>query len=169
MHKGELRETGTHQELLALELEPTEEGKVSLRLTIPAMNLVRRPMGSAAPTIDGNEVTLGPFVFTYDEATHTLNGTVPSGFVPVYEIPFTLHRVEAVEAPVNILALPGTPPVPALAELGVARVSVGGLFAWAAYGAVVTAAEELFGPGTHIDLQALFVVGCRDRGHRNSA
>lgn len=57
--------------------------------------------------------------------------------------------VEAVQCPVNILALPGTPPVPALAELGVARVSVGSLFAWAAYGALVTAAEEMFGPGTH--------------------
>ncbi len=92
VHEGE-------EQLLALELEPAEEGKVSLRLTIPAMNMVRLPMGSADPTIDGNEVTLGPFVFTYDEAAQTLNGTVPRGLVPVYEIPFTLNRVEAVEAP----------------------------------------------------------------------
>ena len=71
-------------------------------------------------------------------------------YAPGFVIDTNIKRlVEAVEAPVNILALPGTPPVPALAELGVARVSVGGLFAWAAYGAVVTAAEELFGPGTH--------------------
>lgn len=71
-------------------------------------------------------------------------------YAPGVVIDTNIRRlVEAVEAPVNILALPGTPPVPALAELGVARVSVGGLFAWAAYGAVVTAAEELFGPGTH--------------------
>lgn len=71
-------------------------------------------------------------------------------YAPGFVIDTNIKRlVDAVEAPVNILALPGTPPVPALAELGVARVSVGGLFAWAAYGAVVTAAEELFGPGTH--------------------
>ena len=92
VHEGE-------EQLLALELEPAEEGKVSLRLTIPAMNMVRMPMGSAEPTIDGHEITLGPFVFTHDEAAQTLKGTVPSGLVPVYEIPFTLHRVEAVEAP----------------------------------------------------------------------
>lgn len=56
--------------------------------------------------------------------------------------------VAEIEAPLNVLALPGTPPIPELAALGVARVSVGGLAAWAAYGAVVAMAEELFGPGT---------------------
>ena len=71
-------------------------------------------------------------------------------YAPGFVIDTNIKRlVDAVEAPVNILALPGTPPVPALAELGVARVSVGALFAWAAYGALVTAAEEFFGPGTH--------------------
>lgn len=56
--------------------------------------------------------------------------------------------VAAVDAPVNVLALPGTPPIPALAMLDVARVSIGSLAAWAAYGAVVAMADELFGPGT---------------------
>ncbi|TNF82767.1 MAG: hypothetical protein EP299_01380, partial [Acidobacteria bacterium] len=83
---------------LALELEPAEDDKTSLRLTIPVMNLSRRPMGSAEPSIDGDRITLGPFLFTYDNEAQTLSGTMPSGFVPVYEIPFTLHRVEAVEA-----------------------------------------------------------------------
>lgn len=59
-----------------------------------------------------------------------------------------IARVVAIGAPVNVLALPGTPSVPELDELGVARVSVGGLFAWAAYGALVEAAKELLGPGT---------------------
>ena len=57
--------------------------------------------------------------------------------------------VAEVAAPINVLARPGTPPVPELAALGVARVSVGGLFAWTAYGALVEAASELMGPGTH--------------------
>ena len=57
--------------------------------------------------------------------------------------------VAAVERPVNVLALPGGPPVPELAAAGVARVSVGGAFAFAALGAVVEAAEELRGPGTY--------------------
>ncbi len=56
--------------------------------------------------------------------------------------------VREVDAPINILALPGVPPVPELARLGVRRVSVGSLAAWAAYGAVAAMAEELFGPGT---------------------
>lgn len=56
--------------------------------------------------------------------------------------------VAEVQAPLNVLAVPGTPPIHELAALGVARVSVGGLAAWAAYGAVVAMAEELFGPGT---------------------
>ena len=57
--------------------------------------------------------------------------------------------VDAVERPVNVLARPGGPPVPELAAAGVARVSVGGAFAFAALGAVVEAAEELRGPGTY--------------------
>lgn len=59
-----------------------------------------------------------------------------------------IARVVAIGVPVNVLALPGTPSVPELGDLGVARVSVGGLFAWAAYGALVDAARELLGPGT---------------------
>jgi 2-methylisocitrate lyase-like PEP mutase family enzyme len=57
--------------------------------------------------------------------------------------------VEAVDRPVNVLALPGGPTVPELAAAGVARISVGGAFAYAALGAVVEAAEELRGPGTY--------------------
>ncbi len=57
--------------------------------------------------------------------------------------------VEAVAVPVNVLGRPRVPPAPELAELGVARISVGGGFAFAALGAVVEAAEELRGPGTY--------------------
>ena len=42
--------------------------------------------------------------------------------------------VAAVERPVNVLARPGGPPVPELAAAGVARVSIGGAFAFAALG-----------------------------------
>ena len=57
--------------------------------------------------------------------------------------------VESVDRPVNVLARPGVPPVPELAALGVARVSVGGAFAFAAIAAVVDAAQELRGEGTY--------------------
>jgi len=57
--------------------------------------------------------------------------------------------VSAVDRPVNVLALPAAPPVAELAELGVARVSVGGAFAYAALGALVEAGRELLDTGTY--------------------
>ena len=57
--------------------------------------------------------------------------------------------VAAVQRPVNVLALVGAPSVSELAELGVARVSVGGAFAFAAYGALAEAGRELLGGGTY--------------------
>ena len=56
--------------------------------------------------------------------------------------------VEAVERPLNVLIVPGGPPVAELAAAGVSRVSVGGAFAFAALGAVVEAARELREQGT---------------------
>jgi len=57
--------------------------------------------------------------------------------------------VESVGVPVNVLARPGAPSVGELAAVGVARVSVGGAFAFAALGALVQAAEELQESGTY--------------------
>jgi 2-methylisocitrate lyase-like PEP mutase family enzyme len=57
--------------------------------------------------------------------------------------------VRSVDRPVNVLAMPGCPPVAELADAGVARVSVGGSFAFAAAGALVAAATELRERGTY--------------------
>ena len=57
--------------------------------------------------------------------------------------------VQAVDRPVNVLARPGAPTVAELAAAGVARISVGGAFAWAGYAGVVTAARELLEHGTY--------------------
>jgi 2-methylisocitrate lyase-like PEP mutase family enzyme len=57
--------------------------------------------------------------------------------------------VSSVDRPVNVLALPGCPPVAELAEIGVRRISIGGAFAFAAYGAMVEAATELRDQGTY--------------------
>jgi 2-methylisocitrate lyase-like PEP mutase family enzyme len=57
--------------------------------------------------------------------------------------------VTAVERPVNVLALPGMPSVAVLAAVGVARISVGGGFAFVALGALVEAAKELRDDGTY--------------------
>lgn len=66
------------------------------------------------------------------------------------------HRIEEVRAivssvdrPVNVLALAGCPTVAELAEAGVARISVGGAFAYAALAALVDAATELRDRGTY--------------------
>jgi 2-methylisocitrate lyase-like PEP mutase family enzyme len=57
--------------------------------------------------------------------------------------------VTSVDRPVNALALPDAPPVAELAELGVARISVGSGFALAALGALVEAGRELLEQGTY--------------------
>lgn len=57
--------------------------------------------------------------------------------------------VSEVDRPVNVLTLPGVPPVGELAEAGVSRVSVGGTFAFAALGALADAATELRDHGTY--------------------
>jgi 2-methylisocitrate lyase-like PEP mutase family enzyme len=56
--------------------------------------------------------------------------------------------VEAVEVPVNVLALPSGPAIAELAAVGVRRVSTGSLLAGAAYSALVAGARELLDEGT---------------------
>jgi 2-methylisocitrate lyase-like PEP mutase family enzyme len=57
--------------------------------------------------------------------------------------------VSSVDLPVNVLALPGMPSVAELADAGVSRISVGGAFAFAAYGAAAAAGRELLDSGTY--------------------
>jgi 2-methylisocitrate lyase-like PEP mutase family enzyme len=57
--------------------------------------------------------------------------------------------VRSADRPVNVLALADAPTVAELAELGVARISVGGAFAFAALGALADAARELQTAGTY--------------------
>ena len=69
----------------------------------------------------------------------------------------------SVSKPLNVLARPGAPTVPELAEAGVSRVSVGGAFAFAALGTVIEAARELTGDGTYGFLERA-KVGLRGAG-----
>lgn len=57
--------------------------------------------------------------------------------------------VEATGRPVNVLALPGCPPVNELSQLGVARVSTGGALAWSAYGTLARDGRALLDSGTY--------------------
>jgi 2-methylisocitrate lyase-like PEP mutase family enzyme len=57
--------------------------------------------------------------------------------------------VNSLDRPVNVLARPHAPTVSELAELGVARISVGGSFAFASLASLVEAARELREQGTY--------------------
>jgi len=71
-------------------------------------------------------------------------------YAPALDDPDDLRELlAAVEMPVNVLARAATPPVAELAALGVKRISVGGGFAFVAYGAAVDAARELLDEGTY--------------------
>jgi 2-methylisocitrate lyase-like PEP mutase family enzyme len=68
--------------------------------------------------------------------------------------------IASVDLPVNVLAARGLPRVAELAELGVARLSVGAAFAFAALGAVREAALELLEEGTY-SFTTLAVAGAK--------
>jgi 2-methylisocitrate lyase-like PEP mutase family enzyme len=71
-------------------------------------------------------------------------------YAPALDRPEDLRELlAAVDLPVNVLARRGTPRVAELAEMGVKRISVGGGFAFAAYGAALQVASELMSDGTY--------------------
>ncbi|MFI6228184.1 isocitrate lyase/phosphoenolpyruvate mutase family protein [Micromonospora echinospora] len=74
-------------------------------------------------------------------------------FVPgVVDAPTITALVAGIDAPLNVLAGPTAPPVPELARLGVARVSLGHSLAAAAYGLVRRATTEVLETGTYTSL-----------------
>lgn len=71
-------------------------------------------------------------------------------YAPNVHRPEDLRRIlDAVSLPINVLAMPAAPNVAELAELGVARISVGSAFYSAAMGALVEAARQLKDEGTY--------------------
>lgn len=91
-----------------------------------------------------------PLPETLDRAAAYLRAGADGIFVPGVVDPDTIATLVAgIAAPLNVLAGPGAPPVPELAKLGVARVSLGSSVAQAAYAAVSRAARELLADGTY--------------------
>jgi 2-methylisocitrate lyase-like PEP mutase family enzyme len=75
-------------------------------------------------------------------------------FLPGLRDPETIRRlVSELRCPVNILAGPGSPSVPELEQLGVARVSLGSGPMRATLGLVRRMAEELKSTGTYRSLE----------------
>jgi len=75
-------------------------------------------------------------------------------FAPGLKDAETIGRlVKDVQCPLNILAVPGTPPIPELEKLGVARVSLGSGPMRATLGLLRRMAEELKATGTYSALE----------------
>jgi 2-methylisocitrate lyase-like PEP mutase family enzyme len=71
-------------------------------------------------------------------------------YAPALDWPEELRELlRSVGRPVNVLARAGAPSVSELAALGVKRISVGGSFAFAAYGGLLAAGRELLDEGTY--------------------
>jgi 2-methylisocitrate lyase-like PEP mutase family enzyme len=71
-------------------------------------------------------------------------------YAPGLRTPEQIRTVLAeTDRPLNVLAMAGVPTVAELADLGVARVSVGGAFAFAAFGALADFGREFLERGTY--------------------
>jgi len=84
---------------VAFEFEKGGDGKTTLKITLPAMNVAHMPILQEPLELHGSEVKLGPFAFQYDAAARTLSGVMPEALVPVYRMPFTLRHVATLEVP----------------------------------------------------------------------
>jgi 2-methylisocitrate lyase-like PEP mutase family enzyme len=96
---------------------------------------------------------VGPEAERFEHAVRRANAYRAAGadclFIPgVSDTSAIAALVKAVNGPLNVLAVPGTPPVAELERLGVARVSIGGGGMRAALTVTRRLAEELRGPGT---------------------
>lgn len=95
-------------------------------------------------------LTEDAFSETVKRATAYLDAGAGCVFVPfVRDGDMIARLVKAIDGPVNILAGAPSPPLPKMQEMGVARVSVGGLFSLMTYTHVRNACRELTGTGTY--------------------
>ena len=94
----------------------------------------------------------------YDETVRRLSAFREAGadcvFAPGLRDAPTIGRLVAdLKCPINILAGPGSPSVPELSKLGVARVSLGSATMRAAVGSLRRIAQELKATGTYSNLE----------------
>ena len=128
-------ELGLARERVVAAAETAHSGPVRMVLTARAENLIRgrQDLGDTIARLQAYQEAGADVLFA-------------PGLTEAQDI---RHVVESVDRPVNVLARGGMPSVAELAALGVARVSVGGAFAFAALGALREAAEELRDSGTY--------------------
>ena len=119
---------------MAAAAEVAHRGPVHLVLTARAENLIH-----GRPDLDDTIARLQ----AYQEAGADV--LYAPGLVELDDI---RRVVSSVDRPVDVLARPD-PTVSELAEVGVARISVGSAFAWVALAGLAEAAQELIGLGTY--------------------
>jgi 2-methylisocitrate lyase-like PEP mutase family enzyme len=128
-------EPGHAAERVRAAVEVAHAGPVRLVVTARAENLIRGHP-DLKDTIDR--------LLAYQEAGADVL------FAPgLGELEDIRQVVQAVDRPVNVLARRGVPGVAELASVGVARVSVGGGFAFAALGTLAAVGRELREQGTY--------------------
>ena len=128
-------ERGLARERIVAAAEIAHSGPVRMVLTARAENLIRG-RDDLADTIERLQ--------SYQEAGADV--LFAPGLTSAQDI---RDVVASVDRPVSVLARRGAPSTSELAGLGVARVSVGGAFAFAALGALREAGEELRDQGTY--------------------
>lgn len=116
------------------------------------MDVVRRIAAAVDVPVTGD--IEGGYGDTTVEVAKTVRQIVAAGavgvFVPgVTDLGVLRRLVDAIAAPVNVLAAPGAPSVDELRAVGVRRVTVGGSLAAAAYAFTRLAAAELLAHGTY--------------------
>ena len=138
---------GLARERVAAAVEVAHAGPVKLVLTARAENHIRG-RDDLADTIARLQA--------YQEAGADVL------FAPGLTAPDDIRRViESVDRPVNVLALRGVPTVAELASLGVARISVGGAFAFAALGGAVRRRRGAARPAARSDTSSARPPGSR--------
>ena len=90
----------------------------------------------------------------FEETVKRANAYLAAGagcvFVPfVRDAAMIARLVKAIDGPLNILAAAPSPPIPEMQKMGVARVSIGGLFSLMTYTHVRAACRELRDGGTY--------------------
>lgn len=91
-----------------------------------------------------------PFAESVKRGNAYLEAGADCVFVPFTRDAEVIGRLtKEIAGPVNVLAGAGAPTLPEMKELGISRVSIGGLLSLAAASLARRTAEELAGPGTY--------------------
>ena len=133
--QGQLYDIGLATERVAAAAEAAHGGPAHVVLTARAENYLR-----AEPDLADTIARLQAYAAAGADVLYAPSVTKLSELREI---------VSSVSRPVNVLALPGVPSVANLAAIGVARVSVGGAFAFTALGALAEAGRELRDHGTY--------------------